>query len=189
MQAAESVLNFWFSPAAKSHWFQADMDFDAEIARRFGDLLHAARNDRLSHWEDTARGALALVIVLDQFARNIYRGNAKAFMLDPLARNVASRAIERRFDEALSPQQKMFLYMPFMHSEALSDQDRCVALCRNAGLSNLEYAEHHRDIIKRFGRFPHRNALLARPNTAEETRYLASGDAFTGGQKSPALHD
>ena len=182
MQTPQAIIDFWFSRDAERYWFHANVDFDATIARRFGDLLHAARNDRLNHWEETPLGALALVIVLDQFPRNIYRGKAKCYDLDPLARRAARDAIEHHFDNALSPAQKTFLYLPFMHSENLDDQNYSVELCHNAGLSNLEFAEDHREIIKRFGRFPHRNALLKRINTQEEDNYLASGHAFTGGQ-------
>ena len=129
----------------------------------------------------TADGALALVIVLDQFPLNMYRGEARAFATEALARQVADRALARGYDQELAAVEKAFLYMPFMHSENLMDQDRCVSLYEAAGLEdNLRFARHHREIVRRFGRFPHRNRSLGRSSTAEEEAYLSSKQAFLG---------
>ena len=135
----------------------------------------------MKHWEQTAEGALALVILLDQMPLNMYRGQPESFATEAQSREVAGRAITRHFDQYLPDKGKAFLYMPFMHSENLADQDRSVELFTNAGLQdNLRFARHHRDIVRRFGRFPHRNAILGRNSTPEETAWLASGEAFLG---------
>jgi len=134
----------------------------------------------LEPWEDDAAGALAHVIVLDQFSRNIFRGSAAAFAADPLARAAAGRAIERGFDRQTAQAERAFFYLPYMHSEILADQERCLQLCRAAeDASTLKYAELHADIIRRFGRFPHRNAMFGRVTTPEEQAFL-DGGGFSG---------
>jgi uncharacterized protein (DUF924 family) len=175
----DQVLQFWFSESARKRWFRSTPAFDTEIRERFESAWQAARDGRLTDWEQTASGALALVIVLDQFPLNMYRNQALGFSTEPTSRDVAECAIERDFDNRLTVEQKAFLYLPFMHSEDLRDQDRSVALFAAAGLEdNLIWAHHHREIIVRFGRFPHRNAILDRISTADELAWLDSPQSF-----------
>lgn len=177
--AAAEVLTFW-RKAGPDRWFAKDDAFDAEIARRFRPLVDAAARGELSEWEETPEGVYALLILLDQFPRNLNRGSADAFAADPLAREVAGRAIARGFDEAFDNPERRFLYMPFMHSETLDDQERCLALCEAAAdAEGVKYAIIHRDIIRDFGRFPHRNAVLGRESSTEEQRFLEDG-GFSG---------
>jgi uncharacterized protein (DUF924 family) len=176
---AQAVLDFWFSRAAARHWFDSNPAFDRTVRERFEATWDEARAGGLSAWEQTASGALALVIVLDQFPLNMYRGQAVSFSTEAQARDVADRAIGRGFDRRLTGDRRAFLYLPFMHSESLADQDRSVALYRSAGLEkNLEFALNHRDIVRRFGRFPHRNRILGRTSSSAELAWLASPGAF-----------
>jgi uncharacterized protein (DUF924 family) len=173
------VLAFWRA-AGPGKWFTKDPAFDAEITRRFLDLWRAAADGELATWEGTAEGALALTIVLDQFSRNMFRGHARTFEADAFARAVAERAIARGFDRQVPYAERQFFYLPLMHSEHLPDQDRCVELARGYGDDKFtKYAEQHADIIRRFGRFPHRNAMLGRASTPEEQAFLADG-GFAG---------
>ena len=172
------VLAFW-REAGPDRWFTADEAFDAEIREKFLPTYAAAAAGHLADWEATPEGALALVIVLDQFPRNMFRGLAQCYASDPLARAAANRALKRGYDLDVPEKERGFLFLPFMHSEDLADQNRCVELYRAAGDENLSYAERHRDIIRRFGRFPHRNALLGRETTPEEQAYL-DGGGFKG---------
>jgi uncharacterized protein (DUF924 family) len=173
------VVSFWES-AGPDKWFTKDDALDAAIRVGFLSTYEAAAAGRLAHWEATPAGALALLIVLDQFARNMFRGSVRIYAADPLARAVADRALARGFDRALDPALRTFFYLPFMHSEALADQERCVALYSALGdAESLRYAEDHADIIRRFGRFPHRNEVLGRATTAEEQAFLESG-GFAG---------
>ena len=177
--SANDVLAFWLGAGPKK-WFTKDAAFDAEIAARFLPTYVAAAAGSLSDWEAKAESALALVIVLDQFPRNMFRGSARAFAADPIARAVADRAIARGFDQDTKLSLRSFYYLPFEHSEVLADQERCVALCRATGDADmLKWAELHADIIRRFGRFPHRNAVLGRATTAAEQAFLDSG-GFAG---------
>ncbi len=179
IEAATSVLAFW-RDAGPEKWFSKDAAFDAEIARRFLPTYEAAAEGRLTSWEDSPQGALALLIVLDQFPRNMFRGSARTFAADPLAREVAARTIARGFDQQFAISERSFFYLPFEHSEALPDQERCCALFRATGDAELlKWAELHADIIRRFGRFPHRNAILGRATTAEERAFL-DGGGFAG---------
>lgn len=181
MTSAEEIVVFWFSARVQPLWFQSTAEFDAELTERFLRVWQAACEGALSDWEASAEGALALVICMDQFPLNMFRGRAESFFSETAAREVAGRAIGRGFDQSLNDPQKAFLYMPFMHSESLADQDRSVALFRAAGLSeNAQFAEHHRDIIRRFGRFPHRNAILGREDTPQERAYRSSAGAYLG---------
>lgn len=176
-----SLNDFWFDPEHEKLWFRSTAQFDRQILERFETVWFAARSGQLSHWEQTAEGALALVILLDQMPLNMYRGQPQSFATEDLALEVAGRAVSGHLDQQLSDRGKAFLYMPFMHSEDLEDQDRAVELYQAAGLSdNLRFARHHRDIVGRFGRFPHRNAILGRRSTPEEAAWLASGKAFLG---------
>ena len=179
----DDVLAFWFAGDPSIYrkiWFQKDDAFDTRCAA-FADTLAQAKQGALDHWAATPRGALALVILLDQFSRNLHRGTAEAFAADPKARAVARAAIQARFDQALTPVERLFLYLPFEHAETLADQDESVRLFETlrSALSDdtIDYAHRHRDVIRRFGRFPHRNAALARPNTPAEDAYLAEPGA------------
>jgi uncharacterized protein (DUF924 family) len=173
-----AVLAFWRA-AGPDKWFEKDAAFDAEIRDKFLATYEAAAAGKLA-WDDDPEGALALLIVLDQFPRNMFRGSARAFVADPLARAVALRAIERGFDWKIAVPERSFVYLPFEHSESLADQERCVALNRASGDADaLKWAELHADIIRRFGRFPHRNKLLGRVSTPEEEAFLEGG-GFAG---------
>ena len=174
MQAPD-VVAFWIEAGPK-RWFAKDAAFDALIRDRFEALHHAAAGRELDGWAQTADGALALLLLLDQFPRNLYRGSAHAFATDPLARKVAREAVEHGFDTAVAPALRQFFYLPFEHSEDLGDQDHAVALSMTSGDAHLlKWARIHRDIIRRFGRFPHRNAALARTTTPEEQAFLSAG--------------
>ena len=169
------ILAFW-RDAGPKRWYTPDDAFDADVRRRFFGLWQRAAAGELSSWETSDDGALALVIVLDQFPRNMFRGDARTYASDALARAVAHRAIEHGVDARIDPSLREFLYLPFNHSEHLSDQLRCIELTRAAGnAENLKWAEHHAAIIRRFGRFPHRNRLLGRATTPEEQAFLDEG--------------
>jgi uncharacterized protein (DUF924 family) len=173
------ILAFW-REAGRERWYKHSDAFDAEVRRRFLALWQKAAAGELASWEASDDGALALVIVLDQFPRNMFRGTPEAFASDALARDVARRAIERGADARVAPILLEFLYMPFMHSEHLPDQLHCIALFQGTdNTENLKYAREHADIIQRFGRFPHRNRLLGRGSTEEEQAFLDSG-GFAG---------
>ena len=180
LTTANRVIDFWFSEHARSQLFKASAQFDQEIAGQFGVSHQQATKGQLASWESEPAGSLALILLLDQFTRNICRGKPEAYMNDSYARDVARRAIANGFDRALPDAQRAFVYMPFMHSESLEHQELSVKLFVEAGLDNARYALQHRDIIRRFGRFPHRNAILGRQNTPEEQAYLASDEAFRG---------
>jgi uncharacterized protein (DUF924 family) len=174
-----SVLDFWFADEARSLWFNSTPAFDRQLRNDFESTWRHAALGHLSAWENTPQGALALVIVLDQFPLNIFRGEAVQFSTEALARAVAGRSIARGHDRQLPKQQLAFLFLPYMHSESLADQDRSLELFSAAGLDeNLEFARGHREIVRRFGRFPHRNRLLGRESTPEEIAWLASDEAF-----------
>jgi len=173
------ILAFW-REAGHDRWYRQDGAFDDEVRRRYLALWHEAAAGKLASWEASDEGALALTIVLDQFPRNMFRGDRRTYATDAMAREVASRAIDRGADAQIDPALKEFLYLPFMHSEHLSDQFRCVDLFRKSGdAENLKYAEGHADIVRRFGRFPHRNRLLDRRTTPEEQAFLEAG-GFSG---------
>jgi uncharacterized protein (DUF924 family) len=173
------VVAFW-REAGRDKWFNKNDGFDAEIRRRFLATYEAAAAGRLSDWEASPDGALALVLALDQFPRNLFRGDARTYATDSLARDIADRAIAKGLDSKVDPTLRNFFYLPFMHSEALADQERCVALYRAAGdADGTRWAEHHADIVRKYGRFPHRNALLGRNTTPEEQAFLDAG-GFTG---------
>jgi uncharacterized protein (DUF924 family) len=173
------VLHFWFagdSNTERAVWFEKDASFDA-ACDRFADALRAARAGTLDHWAATPRGALALILLLDQFSRNLHRGAAEAYAADAEARALARAAVARGFDRKLGWVERMLLYLPFEHSEDLADQDESVRLFETLWLAlgdaTVEYAHRHRDVIRRYGRFPHRNAVLGRESTPEELAYLA----------------
>jgi uncharacterized protein (DUF924 family) len=178
-QSAKDVLAFWLA-AGHERWFEPDEDFDAQIRDRFAATYEDAAAGRLSAWENSPEGAFALVVVLDQFPRNMFRHSARSYATDSLARAVARRAIARGFDQQVAMPQRSFFYLPFEHSEELADQERAVELMRATGdVDLLKWAELHADIIRRFGRFPHRNAVLGRTMTPEEQTFLDDG-GFSG---------
>jgi uncharacterized protein (DUF924 family) len=175
----ESVLAFWRA-AGPDKWFKKDTAFDDDVRARFLATYDAAAAGRLADWEATPEGALALAIVLDQFPRNMFRGDRRAFAADPLARAVAERALARGYDTSMALPDRQFFYLPFEHSEELAAQERCCALFAATGDAELlKWAELHADIIRRFGRFPHRNQTLGRTTTPEEQTFLDSG-GFSG---------
>ena len=178
--AVEEVLSFWFAPTSRARWFESDKGFDREIEERFSSLIEAAARGELEPWVETPRGALALCILLDQFPRNVGRGTPRAFASDAEARRIADLALAAGLDRKLDAEERLFLYLPFEHSENLQDQERSVALFRGLGdAEQLDYAVRHRDIIARFGRFPHRNRVLGRDSTPEELAFLQQpGSSF-----------
>lgn len=177
----ETILDFWFSDEVRPRWFDSTPELDSKIRERFRSLWESASKGELDEWRVTAEGALALVIVLDQLPLNMFRGLPAAFETEQQAVTVAKLAIESGLDRAIGKSQLAFLYMPLMHSESMSDQDLSVRMFDAAGLEeNAKFARHHRSLIERFGRFPHRNAILGRESSAEEIAYLKSLEAFTG---------
>lgn len=178
---AAEILELWFADRVRPRWFHSTPELDREIRERFEALWRRGLAGELDPWSETPEGALALVILLDQFPLNMFRGRPEAFASEAAARRVADAAIARGLDQVLDPEQRAFLYMPFMHSEDLADQDRSVTLFARPGLEhNLTWARHHRDIVARFGRFPHRNAILGRESSAEEQTWLASDEGYRG---------
>ena len=176
---SDQLLDFWFSGDARDHWFNSTLEFDETLRQRYMGTWRQGRDGLLQCWEQGPNGALALVILLDQFPLNMFRDQPESFSTEAQSRAVASRAIDNGFDAALSDDRRAFLYLPFMHSESLADQDRSVELFETAGLeSSLKWARGHREIVRRFGRFPHRNAILGRASSTEELACLASPDGF-----------
>jgi uncharacterized protein (DUF924 family) len=178
------VLEFWFSERVRRLWFEKDRAFDEEIRACFGINVTAARNGELDFWARAAGSALALVVLLDQFHRNIYRGTLRAFAADSKARQIAGYAIGRAFDRRTPLDRRFFFYLPFEHSEDAADQARCVALfqrwadahdgtARERALEQMTYVRRHQEIIARFGRFPHRNVVLGRESTPDELAFLS----------------
>lgn len=187
MAIPHRILDFWFGPPDSAEfgrprkvWFEVDPAFDAALRERFEREHLAALEGRYDALRESAEGCLALIILFDQIPRNIYRGTAKAFVSDAQALAVARHLLDRGFDAGLLPVQRLFAYLPFEHSEDLVDQERSVALFTALGNAEwLDYAVRHRDIVARFGRFPHRNQALGRESTAEETAFLATpGSSF-----------
>ena len=187
---AHDVLDFWFAETNAAHWFVADAAFDAQIRERFGSAMDAAADGGLDRWAVNPPGWLALLILLDQFPRNLYRGDSCAWAQDASAQRVALSGIARGDDRQLLPLQRVFAYLPLEHAEAMALQRQSVALfealCAEVPPSQrerfeefLDYARRHRDVIARFGRFPHRNAVLGRTSTPEEMLHLAQpGSGF-----------
>ena len=180
---AADVVGYWTAAGPKK-WFARSAAFDDAIRLRFEAVHHAAARGEYAAGLATAEGSLALLLLLDQFPRNLYRGSAHAYATDPLARSVARRTLEAGFDQQVDAPLRLFCYLPFEHSEAIDDQDRAVALLEaydaaTGDIRSLESAVRHRDIIRRFGRFPHRNAALGREMTVEEQAFLDDG-GFAG---------
>ncbi|QKV20665.1 DUF924 domain-containing protein [Oricola thermophila] len=175
----KNVLEFWFTELTPDQWYRRDDRLDETIAGRFGALheaVAATDNDKLLA---TPRTALAAIIVLDQFSRNMFRGSPKSFATDAKARAIANAVLDAGGDEGMSDDEKQFLYMPFMHSETLADQDRSVALFATLGRAeSLKYAKAHRGPIKAFGQFPHRNAVLGRPTSPAEMAWIEEHGGF-----------
>lgn len=171
----DAILEFWFAPGGEANWFEATPEFDGQIDRRFGGLVEPALAGVWDGWMETAEGALALILLLDQFPRNLFRGTSRAYAGDPKARSITRLAVGRGFDRQRPLRERVFFYLPLGHSEDLADQEEAVLLAST--LENeafLAHARHYRDVIARFGRFPHRNAILGRESTAEERLFLES---------------
>ncbi|HSV46069.1 MAG TPA: DUF924 family protein [Ramlibacter sp.] len=175
---AADVVAFWRA-AGPDRWFRKDQAFDTQFRERFLAAHEAAARGEHGDWAQDADGALALLILLDQFPRNAFRGSARMFATDAQARAVAVAALAAGHDQQVAPELRNFFYLPFSHSEALADQDRAVTLARALDSDTLRWAILHREIIERFGRFPHRNAVLGRSTTPEEQRFLDEG-GFAG---------
>jgi uncharacterized protein (DUF924 family) len=181
----QAILDFWFGPASsalrgqsRDEWFRKDAAFDADIAARFGAAIEAALEGGYDGWAGTPQGALALVLLLDQFTRNAFRDTPRAFAGDLRALSIATGAVDRDFDAKLLPVERWFLYMPFEHAESIAAQQRSITLFTRlrdeAGLDGpLVWAQKHAAVIRRFGRYPHRNTILARDSTPEEIAFLA----------------
>jgi uncharacterized protein (DUF924 family) len=170
-----TVLDFWYAPESRAAWFKPCEAFDAEVRRVLAPFHEQAVAGKLDAWQESPEGCLALCILLDQAPRNMFRKTPRAYAYDAQARAVAEHALEMGFDLAFAEDdRRMFLYLPFEHSEQCSDQARCVELCRSriADPEYLRAAERHREIVERFGRFPHRNAVLGRLTTPEEAAFL-----------------
>lgn len=179
--AASKILDFWFSKPMNTHWFSSNEEIDQLIKERFETNWYDASQGHYNHWSSSANGCLALVILLDQIPLNIFRGQAKSFSTEKHAVKITKFALDNHFDEYIDKSRLAFLYMPLMHSENLMDQDLAIECFGKSGLDhNLRFAIHHRDLIKRFGRFPHRNKILGRESRADEIEYLNSAGAFTG---------
>lgn len=167
------VIDFWFHEAGPRRWFARDSKFDERIRERFQGLWQEAAACELYPWRDRIQGRLAEILLLDQFSRNLHRGSAQAFSRDPLALALAQEAVATGRDRVLPARQRAFLYMPFMHSESLLIHEQAMALFAQPGLEDsLKYETRHREIIRRFGRYPHRNAILGRSSTPEEEAFL-----------------
>jgi uncharacterized protein (DUF924 family) len=179
MSDPEQVLDYWLGDLGPEGWYAGGAALDTEIRARFEPLWQAAAEGGLDHWIDGAGPSLAFIVLTDQFPRNMFRGTAAAFATDPHARAAADRAVEAGWDLLAPEPDRQFFYMPFMHSEAPADQDRCVALMAErmpeTGADNHLHARVHREVIRRFGRFPFRNAALGRESTAEEVAFLTDG--------------
>ncbi len=185
MASAATILDFWFGQppfAFRRAWFEKDPAFDMSIRARFGRAVEDALLDRSTLDTETPEGALATILLLDQFTRNMWRGTPRAFIGDGLALALADRTVAAGRDRLLDPIQRVFVYLPFEHAESLTEQERSVALYQALAAEHpgeqvyaetLDYAERHAEIIRRFGRFPHRNAILGRRTTAEEASFLA----------------
>ena len=176
------IIEFWYSDRVKKLWFSSTPEMDKEILGNYESIWERALQNELDHWTDTASGSLALIIILDQFPLNMFRGEARSFKSEKKAIEDTKHAIKSGHHLSIEKEQLGFMFMPLMHSENLDDQNLCVKLSTDYQLakSSIRFAIHHRDIIKNYGRFPHRNKILGRKSTDEELKYLASDKAFTG---------
>lgn len=179
MATAQDILNFWFEEHSPKDWFASNAEFDQKIEARFGTVLAQAAKGELAPWRTDVKGRLAEIIVLDQFSRNVYRATPRAFAQDSMALVLAQEMVLQGMDKTVKAPQLAFVYLPFMHSESLLMQEESVRLYKAAKLeNNIGFAEEHRDIIKRFGRFPHRNSVLGRTSTAEELKFMETHKGF-----------
>lgn len=176
----QTILHFWFETIPQSAWWEKNPAFDSELGQRFGETHRAATQGELAHWREDGHGRLAEIIVLDQFSRNIYRDRPQSFAFDGMALILAQEAHRAGAHHALNSNERAFLFMPFMHSESLAVHEEAVRLFSTSGLeSNLDFELRHKAIIERFGRYPHRNAILGRSSTPEETAFLREpGSSF-----------
>lgn len=179
MQTPKGVLDFWLTTVGEAGWYKVDPEIDAQIRSKFLTTWEAAHRGGATDWCVTPRGTLAYLILTDQFPRNMFRGDGRAFATDALAVQAAKRAVERSWDLRIAEPERQFFYLPMMHSEYLPDQERCVRLISDrmpeCGGSNLLHARAHRRVIRQFGRFPHRNTYLGRDTSLKETRFLETG--------------
>lgn len=180
MQSTD-IIDYWHSDRIRKHWFSSTPELDREIREKYEHIWESAAANELDHWQDSPEGSLALIIILDQFPLNMFRGKPESFQTERKAIEVSINAIGNGFDNELDKDMLGFLFMPLMHSENPEEQDLSVKLYKQHNLTdNLQFAEHHRDIIRKYGRFPHRNAILGRKNTKAENEYLLSEKAFKG---------
>ena len=170
----KAVVDFW-REAGPNMWFAKNHAFDRRFREEFSSLYEAAARGELAHWMQQPESALALILLLDQYPRNSFRGTPRMYATDALARQMTSAAIAAGHDRVIEVPLRLFVYLPYGHSEDLADQERSVELAENVNAHSVERAKHHRDIVRRFGRFPHRNAILGRQSRPEELRYLAEG--------------
>ncbi|SFE12990.1 DUF924 family protein [Roseivivax sediminis] len=179
MAGPEEILSFWLDEVGPEGWYKQDAALDAEIRERFQETLEGAMAGRYALWLTYPSGALAYVILLDQFSRNMFRDSRRAFASDRIALAAAKQAVHRGWDLKIDPPARQFFYLPLMHSENLCDQDRCVRLMKERmpreAADNMLHAKAHREVVRRYGRFPHRNAALGRSTTGEEARFLDEG--------------
>ena len=181
MKTASELIQFWYSQPMNKHWFHSTPEIDQQIREQYEALWQDAAKGRLDHWKQSAEGCLALIILLDQLPLNMFRGEARSFATEASAIETTLRGIEQGFDRQLDQSHLSFFYMPLMHSENLTHQDLSVKLFEQASLKkNARFAHHHRELIQRFGRFPHRNVILGRESSADELNYLRSEKAFKG---------
>lgn len=179
LDIAAGIVAFW-EAAGPERWFSKNEAFDETIRARYLPLVERATRGELDGWSEEREGALALLLLLDQFPRNLFRGQARAFATDAKALEIARSAVAAGFDMAYDKPLRTFFYLPWMHSETLEDQRRCLELSKNAGIDTQRSAREHFEIIERFGRFPHRNPALGRRTTPEEAAFLARPDVFKG---------
>ncbi len=174
------LIDFWFSERVSNMWYNSTPDFDEEVKEKFSSMYSAACNGELTEWRATAAGCLALIILFDQYPLNVFRGDKQSFATEQQALELAQHCIAQGLNKQLTKTQQSFVVMPFMHSEAMEHQELAIKLYENISADNLKFAQHHFNIIKKFGRFPHRNTILGRESTPDEIIYLESKDAFTG---------
>lgn len=176
----ENLIDFWFSERVSKLWYMSTPEFDLEVEEKFSSLYQAACDGQLKNWKMTAIGCLALIIIFDQYPLNVYRNDKRSFVTENQALEISEYALNEGYDKQLTKSQKSFMYMPFMHSEAISHQQRSLILFKSTDPEDFKFAQHHHDIIVNYGRFPHRNKILGRESTSDEIEYLASKDAFSG---------
>ena len=179
MPSSDDILAFWFAPANEPNWWQCSDAFDAQVAARFGALHESALRCELWAWRTSAEGRLAEIVVLDQFSRNLHRDSARAFAADPLALALAQEAVAAGAHQQLDPRRRAFLLMPYMHSESRAIHEVALQLFADCPAGNLDFERRHKAIVDRFGRYPHRNAVLGRASTPEEIEFLRTpGSSF-----------